>query len=76
MLRFSVKSLLFTTTLVAAYVTISAQSKYGVTPAGIVAIALYFCLTLWAILRTDKDRKHHDELPNGAREGDEENPTT
>jgi hypothetical protein len=76
MLRFSVKSLLFITTLVAAYVTISAQSKYGLTPAGVVAIVLYFCLTLWAIFRPGKDQKSHDELPNGAREGDEENPTT
>ena len=76
MIRFSVKSLLFITTLVAAYITISAQSRYGLTPAGAVALVLYFGLTLWAIFRPGKDQKIHDELPNGAREGDENNPTT
>ena len=70
MIRFSVKSLLFITTLVAAYVTVSAQSKYGLTPAGVAATVLYFCLTLWAIFRGGEDGKSHDELPNRPREGD------
>ena len=76
MVRFSVKSLLFMTTLVAAYVTISAQSKYGLTPAGVAAIVLYFCLTLWAIFRPGKVGKSHNELPNRAGEGNGDNPTT
>jgi len=75
MIRFSVKSLLFITTLVAAYVTMGAQAKNGPTPAGVSAIVLYLGLMFWAIFRSGKDRERHDELPNGAREGDESNPT-
>jgi hypothetical protein len=76
MIRFSVKSLLFITTLVAAYVTMAAQAKDGPTPAGVSVIVLYFGLMSWAIFGPNKDRNCHDEPPNGAREDDENHPAT
>ena len=76
MIRFSMRSLLFVTTLVAAYVTMSAQANDGPTPAGVVAIVLYCGLMGWAIFGPSKDQRRNDEIPNGAREEGAGNPTT
>jgi hypothetical protein len=74
MLRFSIKSLIVLTAMVAAYVLMVTRSAHGPTVAGFVGMALYFGLVAWAISRSVN--KPNNEPANATREGDGENPTT
>jgi|tagenome__1003787_1003787.scaffolds.fasta_scaffold16868042_1 hypothetical protein len=55
MVRFSVKSLLLLTMLVAAYITVGVLARHDPTPAGVSAVVVYLGLMFWAISRSEND---------------------
>jgi hypothetical protein len=61
MICFSVKSLLLLTMLIAAYITVGVLARRDPTPAGVSAIVVYLGLMFWAISRSEKDGKRHDD---------------
>jgi hypothetical protein len=75
-MRFTVRSMLFATTFVAAGVTLIVYAGRGLTATWIAAACLYWGLLIRAVYCSERSQKRHDELANKAREDGGENPTT
>jgi hypothetical protein len=71
MLRFSIKTLMFLTTIVAAWALVLRDAFNGPTYAAIAGCVICFVLIIWHIYRAECDQQANNEQRNGAGEGDE-----
>jgi len=75
-MRFSIKSLILVTAVVAAFGLFLNAARSGQTVACLLGLALYLALVVTACVRGFAPEKANDEREKTTGKGDETNPTT